>query len=89
VSSVCRAALSAFTKLYATKYAAAGIRMNSILPGFIDTWPATPEAVAQIPAGRFGTVAEIAATIAFLLSSDAGYITGQNILIDGGMVRGI
>jgi NAD(P)-dependent dehydrogenase (short-subunit alcohol dehydrogenase family) len=89
VSSVLRAGLSAFTKLYADRYAAAGIRMNSILPGFIDSYPETPELVAQIPAGRFGTVAEIAATTAFLLSDEAGYITGQNLLVDGGLVKGI
>jgi NAD(P)-dependent dehydrogenase (short-subunit alcohol dehydrogenase family) len=88
VSSVLRAGLSAFTKLYADRYAAAGIRMNSILPGFIDSYPETPELVAQIPAGRFGAVEEIAATAAFLLSDEAGYITGQNLLVDGGLVKG-
>jgi NAD(P)-dependent dehydrogenase (short-subunit alcohol dehydrogenase family) len=89
VSSVIRAAVSAFTKLYAGKYAAAGIRMNSILPGFIDSYPETAELIARIPAARFGTVEEIGATVAFLLSDEAGFITGQNILIDGGMVRGL
>ena len=89
VSSVLRAGLSAFTKLYADRYAAAGIRMNSILPGFIDSYPEKPEPIAQIPAKRFGTVAEIAATAAFLLSDEAGYITGQNLLVDGGFVKGI
>ncbi|MGK9233697.1 SDR family oxidoreductase [Inquilinus limosus] len=89
VSSVLRAGLSAFTKLYADRYAASGIRMNSILPGFIDSYPEKPELIAQIPAKRFGTVGEIAATAAFLLSDDAGYITGQNLLVDGGLVKGI
>lgn len=89
VSSVLRAGLSAFTKLYADRYAAAGIRMNSVLPGFIDSYPEKPELIAQIPARRFGTVAEIAATTAFLLSDEAGYITGQNLLVDGGLVKGI
>jgi NAD(P)-dependent dehydrogenase (short-subunit alcohol dehydrogenase family) len=89
ISSVLRAGLSGFTKLYADRYAAAGIRMNSVLPGFIDSYPETPELVAQIPARRFGTVEEIAATTAFLLSDGAGYITGQNLLVDGGLVRGI
>lgn len=89
VSSVLRAGLSAFTKLYADRYAASGIRMNSILPGFIDSYPGKPELIAQIPAKRFGTVGEIAATAAFLLSDDAGYITGQNLLVDGGLVKGI
>ncbi|WP_343716421.1 SDR family oxidoreductase [Inquilinus sp.] len=89
VSSVLRAGLSAFTKLYADRYAAAGIRMNSVLPGFIDSYPETPELIAQIPSKRFGTVEEIAATTAFLLSDEAGYITGQNLLVDGGLVKGI
>ncbi len=84
-----RAGLSAFTKLYADRYAAAGIRMNSVLPGFIDSYPETPELIAQIPSRRFGTVEEIAATTAFLLSDEAGYITGQNLLVDGGLVKGI
>jgi len=89
VSSVLRAGLSAFTKLYADRYAAAGIRMNSVLPGFIDSYPETPELIAQIPSRRFGTVEEIAKTTAFLLSDEAGYITGQNLLVDGGLVKGI
>lgn len=89
VSSVLRAGLASFTKLYADRYAAARIRMNSLLPGFIDSYPAKDELIAQIPARRYGTVDEVAKTIAFLLSDDAGYITGQNILIDGGLVRGV
>ncbi|WP_186050923.1 SDR family oxidoreductase [Burkholderia gladioli] len=89
VSSALRAALSAFTKLYADRYASAGIRINSVLPGFIDSWPETPEIVARIPAGRFGTTEEIAKTVAFLLSDGAGYITGQNLRVDGGIVRAL
>lgn len=89
VSSVLRAGLSAFTKAYATGQAAAGIRMNSILPGFVDSYPQTEALVARIPTGRFGRVAEIAKTTAFLLSDDASYITGQNLLVDGGLVKGI
>jgi NAD(P)-dependent dehydrogenase (short-subunit alcohol dehydrogenase family) len=89
VSSVGRAGLSVFAKLYAQRYAPAKIRMNNLLPGFNDSWPDTPEVVARIPMGRFGTVAEVAGTVAFLLSPEAAYITGQNIIIDGGMVKGI
>ncbi|MDN7801971.1 SDR family oxidoreductase [Burkholderia gladioli] len=89
VSSALRAALSAFTKLYADRYARAGIRINSVLPGFIDSWPETPEIVARIPAGRFGKTEEIAKTVAFLLSNGAGYITGQNLRVDGGIVRAL
>ncbi|AEA62592.1 SDR family oxidoreductase [Burkholderia gladioli] len=89
VSSALRAALSAFTKLYADRYASAGIRINSVLPGFIDSWPETPEIVARIPAGRFGKTEEIAKTVAFLLSNGVGYITGQNLRVDGGIVRAL
>jgi NAD(P)-dependent dehydrogenase (short-subunit alcohol dehydrogenase family) len=89
VSSTLRAALSAYTRLYADRYAAENIRINSVLPGFIDSWPETPEIVARIPAGRFGKTQEIAKTVAFLLSEGAGYITGQNIRVDGGIVRAL
>ncbi|GAB6849854.1 SDR family oxidoreductase [Paraburkholderia kururiensis] len=89
VSSALRAALSSFTRLYADRYAKENIRINSVLPGFIDSWPETPEIVARIPAGRFGKTEEIAKTVAFLLSEGAGYITGQNIRVDGGIVRAL
>jgi len=89
VSASLRAALAAFTKLYSDEYAAAGIRMNNLLPGFVDSLPETEERRAAIPMGRYGTVAEIAATAAFLLSADAGYITGQNLRVDGGLTRSV
>ena len=87
VSSALRAALSSITRLYGERYAADNIRMNSILPGFIDSWPETPQNVARIPAGRFGKTQEIAKTVAFLLSDGAAYINGQNIRVDGGIVK--
>ncbi len=89
VSAALRTALASFTKLYADRYAKAGIRMNNLLPGFIDSLPEKPERTARIPMGRYGTVAEVAKTAAFLLSDDAAYITGQNIFVDGGLVRGL
>jgi NAD(P)-dependent dehydrogenase (short-subunit alcohol dehydrogenase family) len=89
VSASLRTALASFTKLYADRYAKAGIRMNNMLPGFIDSLPEKPDRKARIPLGRYGRMEEAAATIAFLLSDDAGYITGQNLLVDGGLVRGI
>ena len=85
ISASLRAALAGYAKLYADRYAAAGIRMNNLLPGYIDSLPEKEERLAQIPMGRYGTVEEIAATAAFLLSDGAGYITGQNLGIDGGM----
>lgn len=89
VSATLRAALASFTKLYADQYAKDGIRMNNLLPGFIDSYPESAEIVAQIPTGRFGTVSEIAKTAGFLLSDGAGYITGQNIRVDGGISRSV
>lgn len=89
VSSTLRAALGAWTRLYAERYAAENIRINAVLPGFVDSWPETPEIVARIPAGRFGKTEEIAKTVAFLLSDGAGYITGQNIRVDGGIVKAL
>lgn len=89
VSATMRAALAGFAKLYADRYAADGIRMNNILPGFIDSLPETAERRSRIPMGRYGTVAEIAKTAGFLLSSEAGYITGQNIRVDGGLTRSV
>lgn len=86
--SVCiRAGLSSFTKIFADRYAEAGIRINNLLPGFIDSLPENEAMKARIPMGRYGTVKEIAKTVAFLLSRDAGYITGQNIRVDGGITR--
>ena len=89
VSAALRTALAAFTKLYADRYAREGIRMNNVLPGFIDSLPEKPERRARIPLQRYGSAEEIAKTVAFLLSRDAGYITGQNIMVDGGLVRGL
>lgn len=89
VSSSLRAALGGFAKLYSDRYAAAGIRMNNVLPGYIDSYPEDPELVENIPIGRYGTVAEVAKTTRFLLSEEAGYITGQNIRVDGGITRSV
>jgi NAD(P)-dependent dehydrogenase (short-subunit alcohol dehydrogenase family) len=86
---VFRAGLAAFTKLFADRYAADNIRMNNVLPGFIDTFPPTDEIRARIPMRRYGRVAEVAETIAFLASEGAGYITGQNIRVDGGLTRSV
>ena len=89
VSSTLRAALADFAKLYADRYAKAGIRMNNVLPGFTESYPENPENVARIPMGRYGSVAEIAAAVSFLVSNDAGYITGQNLRVDGGLSRSV
>jgi NAD(P)-dependent dehydrogenase (short-subunit alcohol dehydrogenase family) len=87
ISSAIRAALSSFTKLYSTRYAAAGIRMNNVLPGFIDSFPVDEATCALIPMARAGRVEEIAETVVFLLSNGGGYITGQDILVEGGLTH--
>jgi len=88
-SGVFRAGLAAFAKLFADKYAAENIRMNNVLPGFIDSLPEKQEFRDRIPMQRYGRTEEIAAVIAFLASEGAGYITGQNIRVDGGITRAL
>jgi NAD(P)-dependent dehydrogenase (short-subunit alcohol dehydrogenase family) len=88
-SAVFRAGLSAYTKIFADTYAADNIRMNNVLPGWIDSLPATEERRDAVPMKRYGTSAEIAATVAFLASEGAGYITGQNLKVDGGLTRSV
>jgi NAD(P)-dependent dehydrogenase (short-subunit alcohol dehydrogenase family) len=88
-SGVARAGLAAFTKLFADKYAGQGIRMNNILPGFIDSLPEKDAFRARIPMGRYGTTGEIAGTVSFLASAASGYITGQNLRVDGGITRSV
>ena len=88
-SGVFRAALASFTKLFADKYASSNVRMNNILPGFIDSLPETADRRARIPMGRYGRAGEISALVSYLCSEDAAYITGQNIRIDGGLTRSV
>jgi NAD(P)-dependent dehydrogenase (short-subunit alcohol dehydrogenase family) len=88
-SAVFRAGLAAFTKIFADAYAAQNVRMNNVLPGWIDSLPATEERRETVPMKRYGTSEEIAATIAFLASEGAAYITGQNIRVDGGLTRSV
>lgn len=88
-SAVFRAGLASFAKLFADQYAPENIRMNNVLPGWIDSLPQTEERRMTVPMGRYGTAEEIAATIAFLASPDAAYITGQNIRVDGGLMRSV
>jgi NAD(P)-dependent dehydrogenase (short-subunit alcohol dehydrogenase family) len=88
-SAVFRAGLAAYAKIFATQYAADNVRMNNVLPGWIDSLPSTDERRESVPMRRYGTSKEIAATIAFLASEGSGYITGQNIRVDGGVTRSV
>lgn len=88
-SAVARAGLAAFTKIFADDYARDNIRMNNVLPGWIDSLPETDERRTSVPLGRYGTAEEVAATIGFLASEGAAYITGQNIRVDGGVIRSV
>jgi NAD(P)-dependent dehydrogenase (short-subunit alcohol dehydrogenase family) len=88
-SAVFRAGLASFTKIFADAYAADNIRINNVLPGWIDSLPKTGERQDSVPLQRYGTSEEVAATIAFLASPGAAYITAQNIRVDGGVTRNV
>lgn len=88
-SGVFRAGLAAFTKLYSDKYAHENIRMNNVLPGFIDSLPEAEDRKARIPMGRYGSAAEVSSLSSWLASEGGGYMTGQNLRIDGGLTRAV
>jgi len=86
-SAVVRSGLLAFTKMLADQEAPHGIRMNTVVPGFIDSLPEKPGRRERIPMGRYGTVEEVAEAVAFLCSDAASYLTGNVLKLDGGMIR--
>jgi len=88
-SGIFRSGLASFTKLYSDKYAKYNIRMNNILPGFINSLPEKEEFIKRIPLKRYGKVSEISAVVEMLASDGGGYITGQNIRVDGGITRSV
>jgi NAD(P)-dependent dehydrogenase (short-subunit alcohol dehydrogenase family) len=88
-SAVFRAGLAAFTKIFCDTHAQFNVRMNNVLPGWIDSLPATEARRESVPMRRYGRSEEIAATVAFLCSEGAGYITGQNLRVDGGLTRSV
>lgn len=90
-----KAGLVGFSKALAKEVGSRGITVNVVAPGFIDTdmtkdLPETHKEtlLAQIPAGRLGKPAEIAAAVAFLASDAAGYISGETLHVNGGMYMG-
>ena len=88
-SAIFRSGLAGFAKLYSTKYAKTGIRMNNVLPGFIDSLPEKEDRVSRIPQGRYAEVGELSNVIAFLISDESSYITGQNLRVDGGLTQSV
>lgn len=88
-----KAGMAGFTKSLAAEVGSRGITVNCVAPGFIDTdmTAELPEAlkekmIERVPVGRLGSVKEIAATVAFLASPPAAYITGETIHVNGGML---
>lgn len=88
-SAVFRAGLASFTKIFADTYAVDNIRINNVLPGWIDSLPKNDARQDSVPLKRYGTAEEVAATIAFLASPGAAYITAQNIRVDGGVTHSV
>ena len=87
-SGVFRAGLASFTKLFADKMAADNVRMNNVLPGFIDSLPETEDRKARIPLGRYGRAEEVSSMISYL-AGEGTYVTGQNFRIDGGLTASV
>ena len=86
-SAVVRSGLLAYIKMLADQEAPHGIRMNTVVPGFIDSLPEKPGRRERIPMGRYGAVNEVAEAVAFLCSDAASYLTGNVLKLDGGMIR--
>lgn len=88
-SGVFRAGLASYTKLFADRYAPDNVRMNNVLPGFIDSLPEKEAFRARIPMGRYGRMEEVSRAVLFLASEASSYVTGQNLRVDGGITRSV
>ncbi len=89
LTSTIRTGLSAFTKLYSDKYSRHNIRMNTVMVGYASNLGFPPEVSRCIPMQRPGSMEEAAGIVALLFSDDAAYITGENLMWDGGLARGL
>ncbi|MEX2295806.1 MAG: SDR family oxidoreductase [Dongiaceae bacterium] len=85
--STLRAALHGFTKLFADRYARDHVRMNNLLPGFAENIDLTDAALREIPMQRAARMDEIGDAVLYFASNKSSYITGQTILVDGGLHR--
>ena len=87
--SVLRASLHGFTKLFADKYARHNVRMNNVMPGYCENVAMSDAALRSIPIGRTARFDEIGRACVFLASDASSYVTGQNLLVDGGVNRAV
>jgi len=86
-SAAARAGLESFTRLFADRYAHQGVRMNNVLPGFVDSLPETEARHRRIPMGRYARISEVTALVVCLASPESSRVTGQNIRVDGDLAR--
>ena len=88
ISTVLRSGLTAMVRMAARQWAP-DIRVNAVLPGFVNTFDVPAEIIEMIPAGRAASTDEMASIVSFLCSDAASYVTGESICADGGLTRAI